>query len=166
MPLALGILFVGAAVVAFTFLSEKAGAASASASAGGTRPAPTNTAGVTATAGSLMKYLEANGLTRVAAAGVVGNLRQESSLNPNAPGGGLAQWQAPRGPSSWTLPAQLDYLVTDLHTNYSGLVDQLNQAASPQQAAVLFQNGYEKPDPAHANTAARVSYANAAYQQG
>lgn len=178
MALAIGIVIVGAAVVAFATLAQKAypdalggiggggtttGGGSAPASRGGT----TSAAGVSAGAASIMHYLMANGFTRTAAAGVVGNLQQESSLNPNAPGGGLAQWQAPRGPTSWSLAAQLQYLVHDMHTNYSGLLGQMNAAGSPAAAAVMFQNTYERPTPGPTeNQAGREAYAQAAYKLG
>ena len=117
-----------------------------------------------ASAGDIMTYLEQNGLTKTAAAGVVGNLQQESSLNPAAAGGGLAQWQAPRGPTDTSLGGQLSYLVTDLRTNYTGLLAQLNAATTPGQAATLFSNQYERPgNPQLQN---RINYANAAYTGG
>ena len=110
---------------------------------------------------SIRDYLVSQGLTKTAAAGVVGNLQQESSLNPNAPGGGLAQWQPPRGPTDWSLSGQLKYLVNDLKTSYSGLLSQMNAAATPGQAATLFCDQYERPGmPMLQN---RIAYADAAY---
>jgi len=44
------------------------------------------------TMGQDTKYLESTGLSAYAAAGIVGNLMQESTLNPAEPGYGLAQW--------------------------------------------------------------------------
>ena len=44
------------------------------------------------TMGQDTKYLESEGLSAYAAAGIVGNLMQESTLNPTEPGYGLAQW--------------------------------------------------------------------------
>ena len=64
----------------------------------------TPTANVTApaqavqTMGQDTKYLESEGLSPDAAAGIVGNLMQESTLNPTEPGYGLAQWN----PGWWT----------------------------------------------------------------
>jgi hypothetical protein len=111
-----------------------------------------------------MSYLQAAGLTRTAAAGVVGNLQQESGLNPNESGGGLAQWQAPRGPSDWSLAGQLAYLVSDLKGPYASLLAQLNQASTPAQAATLFSDNYERPGiPMIGN---RINYANQAYAGG
>ena len=57
---------------------------------------------------------------------------------PGAPGGGLAQWQPPRGPTDWSLSGQLKYLVNDLKSSYPGLLTQMNGAASPGEAATLF----------------------------
>ncbi len=116
---------------------------------------------VSSSAGSIRDYLVSQGLTKTAAAGVVGNLQQESSLNPNAPGGGLAQWQPPRGPTDWSLSGQLKYLVHELKSSYPGLLAQMNTAASPGAAATLFCNQYERPGmPMLQN---RIAYANSAY---
>ena len=45
------------------------------------------------TMGEDTKYLESEGIPAFAAAGIVGNLMQESGLNPTEPGYGLAQWK-------------------------------------------------------------------------
>lgn len=114
--------------------------------------------------------LQARGLTKVAAAGVVGNIWQESSGNPNTPGGGLAQWIGKRwanlvsfaGTSHPNATQQLDFLVNELASGTQGLtVAQLNAASTPQQAATLFSQQFERPgNPQLAN---RINYANQAY---
>lgn len=181
-----GFLIVGVAIVAIAELAASKSGATAAGSPGSTAAPPTGTtttagtppydatatgtttsssaAGVADTTQGIMSYLMSQGLSRVAAAGVVGNLQQESSLNPSTPGGGLAQWQAPRGPSSWDFASQLEYLANDLRTTYSGLLSELNAARSPAAAAILFQNQYERPSiPMQSN---RINYANQAYQAG
>jgi hypothetical protein len=46
----------------------------------------------TQTAGQVVRYLESQRFSPFGAAGIVGNLQQESGLNPTEAGGGLAQW--------------------------------------------------------------------------
>jgi hypothetical protein len=110
-------------------------------------------------------YFVARGLSKRQAAGIVGNLIQESSVNPNAvefgggPGRGIAQWSvggrwdtshgdnvtsyaSQHGESRWALTTQLDFIWFELTTDgygYSAL-----KAATTVSAAVLaFQDKYE-----------------------
>jgi hypothetical protein len=108
---------------------------------------------------------------RAGAAGIAGNLQQESSDNPASAGGGLAQWQGSRyaglvnyarsrGLPATSAEAALGYLTQDLKGPYSGLAQQLRQAQNPAHAADLFSNIYERPSvPMLAN---RESYARQA----
>lgn len=93
---------------------------------------------------------------RVGAAGIAGNLMQESSDDPGSAGGGLAQWQGSRytglvkyaqsrGLQPTSDQAALGYLAQDLKGPYSGLAQQLRQAKNPAHAADLFSNIYERP---------------------
>ena len=119
-----------------------------------------------------LHYLQGEGYTKQAAAGIVGNLQQESSLNPGAPGGGLAQWIGSRwtalvafagqvGLSPHSAEGQFAFLTHEIDTSYPGLKAQLNAASTPGEAATIFSNVYERPGiPALPN---RIAYANAAY---
>jgi hypothetical protein len=93
---------------------------------------------------------------RVGAAGIAGNLMQESSDDPGRVGGGLAQWQGPRytglvkyaqsrGLPATSAEAALGYLEQDLKGPYSGLTAQLRAAKDPAHAATLFSAIYERP---------------------
>lgn len=93
---------------------------------------------------------------RIGAAGIAGNLQQESSDNPGSAGGGLAQWQGARytgllkyaqsrGLPATSAQAALGYLAQDLKGPYSGLAQQLRQSPNPAHAADLFSNIYERP---------------------
>jgi hypothetical protein len=116
--------------------------------------------------GQMVAYLRSAGESANAAAGIVGNLQQESGLNPTESdgggGGGLAQWNASwyhvRGSHgelsldafarSHGLPsssdgAQLAYLAYDLKTAYPSLLAKLNTAPDPATAATMFETGYE-----------------------
>ncbi len=106
----------------------------------------------------MVKYLAANGLSGIAAAGVVGNLEQENGLSPS--GQGIAQWGAgwyaamaayasSRGLSPTSVAGQLAYIAYDLQTNAggwiheTGLLQKLNTAPDPATAATRFETGYE-----------------------
>jgi len=134
---------------------------------------PTTPPSGSLTAGQVVQYLETQGFTANAAAGVVGNLQQESSLDPAAPGGGLAQWigdrstalvafAASRGLSPSSEQAQLEYLVLDARRNYAALLSQMNAAASPGTAALEWMVSYERCDPNACEPANRVAFANLA----
>jgi hypothetical protein len=124
-------------------------------------------AGVTAPAASVqtmgqdVSYLESQGIPANDAAGIVGNLMQESGLNPIEPGYGLAQWNASwwASASAWisahgqnpnTTGGQLMYIAANVKDDvdggnfYSGLQSDLSQAGSPQQAAIVWMNDYEQ----------------------
>lgn len=112
-------------------------------------------------------YFVAKGLTDVQAAGIVGNLMQESSVRPTAveygggPGRGIAQWSiggrwnkspndnvvafaAARGGNRWSLNTQLDFIWHELTTFPSyGLAD-LRAATTVPQAVAVFQNKFER----------------------
>ena len=111
------------------------------------------------TGGQIVRYLVSQGgLSANGAAGVVGNLEQETGLNPTLSdgrgGGGLAQWNASwyqqlaayataHGQSPQSDAGQLEYLVYDLHTSYPGLVAELNSAPDAATAATMFETTYE-----------------------
>lgn len=118
-------------------------------------------------------YLTQKGLRDFQAAGVVGNLVQESGLNPRAAGDGgishgIAQWNGPRwqalnalaqstGRDPWSLDLQLDYLWRELPAY--GLAE-LRATTSVEDATVVFQNRFEKCG--DCRTPARIASARAA----
>ena len=108
----------------------------------------------------MVRYLESQGFTPFGAAGIEGNLQQESTpeldptLSDGAGGGGIAQWKASwyaqmaswatgHGLSPTSLAGQLAYLAWDVRTSYPQLVSELNSASSPQEAATMFETTYE-----------------------
>ena len=106
--------------------------------------------------GTVYSYLTKQGLTPAQAAGVVGNLQQESSLNPAEPGGGLAQWIGGRwsallrfakaqGADPNSAPLQAEYLWHELTTSERGALTALKQTSTPQQAARVFSQQFERP---------------------
>jgi len=105
------------------------------------------------------------GLTDIQAAGIVGNLMQESSVRPTAveygggPGRGIAQWSiggrwnhgsnsvysyaARNGVSRWALQTQLDFIWYELATVGGYGLSDLRAATTLTAAVRAFQNKYE-----------------------
>lgn len=128
----------------------------------------------------IQKKLISMGFTASAAAGVVGNLVQESGLRTDAIGdngtsGGLAQWHnerldalkrfaAARG-KKWTdLDTQIEFLAEEMRTSYADTYDKMQSAELPEIAGQIMTDEYEIPDPASANYAQRQANARAAYE--
>lgn len=105
-------------------------------------------------------YLIQKGLPEHVAAGIIGNLKQESDLNPNATerggnGRGIAQWDvrdrfqdlkkfaAQTGRPSNDLYTQLDYLLKEADSR--GDLNKIKAATNPSEAAYLFAKHFEKP---------------------
>jgi Phage tail lysozyme/CHAP domain len=107
------------------------------------------------TGGGIMGYFMARGLTPAQAAGIVGNLQQESSLNPktNTPEGiGLASWHDPgriaalkdfakKQHKSWEdINVQLDFIWKELS---GGGLAAVKAAKNPSYAARAFNRAFE-----------------------
>lgn len=102
-------------------------------------------------------FLRGKGLTAIATAGGLGNLKIESNDNPaayNAKEGaiGIGQWEKGRrtalqdyarqtGSAETNLTTQLNFLWSELEAR--GLVDQLNAAATPAEAATIWDEKFE-----------------------
>lgn len=134
--------------------------------------------------GERSKYIQQKlmsmGFTASAAAGVVGNLVQESGLRTDAIGdngtsGGLAQWHnerldalkrfaAARG-KKWTdLDTQIEFLAEEMRTSYADTYAKMQNAELPEIAGQIMTDEYEIPDPASANYSQRRANARAAYE--
>lgn len=128
----------------------------------------------------IQKKLISMGFTASAAAGVVGNLVQESGLRTDAIGdngtsGGLAQWHnerldalkrfaAARG-KEWTdLDTQIEFLAEEMRTSYADTYAKMQSAELPEIAGQIMTDEYEIPDPSSANYSQRRANARAAYE--
>ena len=128
----------------------------------------------------IQKKLISMGFIASAAAGVVGNLVQESGLRTDAIGdngtsGGLAQWHnerldalkrfaAARG-KEWTdLDTQIEFLAEEMRTSYADTYAKMQNAELPEIAGQIMTDEYEIPDPASANYSQRRANARAAYE--
>lgn len=137
-------------------------------SAGGTMaPAPNEitvkTSGETAkVAKTLRNYFQNRGYSKAAAAGIVGNLQQESSLEFNAPGGGLDQGQGARSGQGLSAIKQLEKIVHELNTSEVHTKTALRRSRTPEEAARIFSERFERPglpDLANRERYAREAYA-------
>lgn len=119
----------------------------------------------------IYKGLLAMGLTPNAAAGVAGNIYQESHGNPgesDSAGGGLFGETTSNGGtvSGGSLSQQLSALKSYIAAN--GSVADINaHASSPEAAATYFSNQYERPGiPDLANRTAAAGWVASAAQSG
>jgi Phage tail lysozyme len=111
-------------------------------------------------------YFVNKGLTSYQAAGIVGNLEQESSVDPTVsqygggPGRGIAQWSAggrwdtdggdnavwyaaTQGQSVWTLDLQLEFIWYELTTFPSYGLGALRGSTDVASATVAFETDFE-----------------------
>jgi tail lysozyme len=136
-----------------------------------------------------LNYFMGKGLTREQAAGIVGNLMQESRINPNDTTGdggrshGIAQWNGQRlsnlkqfaasqGKPWNDLGVQLDFMWHEMTgpkgvmggSNESRALAALKSARTPAEAAVRFEQAYERAGAP--NNAARARFAEQAANMG
>ena len=137
----------------------------------------------------IYKRLIEKGYTPEQAAGIVGNLVQESNLNTTARSRdgynsvGIGQWTGDReqglynfakenGRDPFDLDTQIDYLDYELHNDESFARETLlNNSSTPEEAAITFSTGtngkghggFERPDPEAANNAGRAANARELY---
>lgn len=128
----------------------------------------------------IQKKLISMGFIASSAAGVVGNLVQESGLRTDAIGdngtsGGLAQWHNERLDAlkrfaaacgkEWTdLDTQIEFLAEEMRTSYADTYAKMQSAELPEIAGQIMTDEYEIPDPASANYSQRRANARAAYE--
>lgn len=127
-----------------------------------------------------------DGLTDAEAAGMAGNIAQESDFNTGAVSSdghstrALIQWDGDRyarfekwceengrDPSDWR--AQVDYSVEEMKTTEPDALRRMRERGddlTPEEAARIIREDYERPDPAQANDARRMSEARRVYDQG
>lgn len=104
---------------------------------------------------AIMKFLTEHGYTGVAAAGIAGNMYQESGGNPESAGGLIGWTPLPAGYVTGSpaadLRTQLAAVLT-FNDQYPQDVTVLNAATSAAGAADIYMNDFERPGyPAAAN---------------
>lgn len=127
-----------------------------------------------------------DGLTDAEAAGMTGNIAQESGFDAGAVSNdgygtrALIQWDGDRyarfekwceenGRDSSDWRAQVDYSVEEMKTTEPDALRRMRERGddlTPEEAAQIIREDYERPDPAQANDARRMSEARRVYDQG
>lgn len=127
-----------------------------------------------------------DGLTDAEAAGMTGNIAQESGFDAGAVSNdgygtrALIQWDGDRyarfekwcddngrDPSDWR--SQVDYSVEEMKTTEPDALRRMRERGddlTPEEAARIIREDYERPDPAQANDAHRMDVARRVYDQG
>jgi Phage tail lysozyme len=108
----------------------------------------------------IVQFLTAHGYTAMAAAGMAGNMYQESMGNPESVGtggGGLIGWTPLPGGFVTGNPAadlhvQLEAVLT-YNQQLAEYIPALNAATTPTEAADIYMNDFERP-----NVAAAAAY--------
>jgi hypothetical protein len=157
----------------FTFGSQdgKSGSSpNAASGSGGTGASPASSTALTGSSNAQQAYnfFVSKGLKDYQAAAIVGNLAQESNVNPNTPGGGIAQWiggrwnnlvnfaKAQNKPPT-DLGIQLSYLWSELTGSEGGALAALRGASDVASATQAFEQAFERAGiPAMQN---RIGYA-------
>ena len=137
---------------------------------------PSSAGAITQNALIVMNYLMSNGFTKEAAAGICGNIMQESSWSLGANDGrgayGLCQWMGDRkaellrrGNNKPSLEVQLQFIVYEwdnesIAKNHKG---ELLAAKSPERAAEIVCDYFERPKASDANKPKRKEYARSYY---
>lgn len=122
------------------------------------------------------RYFVDKNLTPEQSAAIIGNLQQESGVNPQShqggggPGRGIAQWSVDgrwpgvielakkQGKSEWELSVQLDFIWQEFHTNYASAFNEFLAATSLESMVEVISSKYEVAGKAHIDK--RVGYAN------
>lgn len=122
-----------------------------------------------------IQFFITKGLTREQAAGIVGNLEQESGLKHNAVGDngqsyGLAQFHKERRDALFTKYGnnptdiqQLEFIWEELNSTESEALRALRAARTIEAATDAICDRYERPSAQYANKRKRIDYARRAY---
>jgi lysophospholipase L1-like esterase len=128
---------------------------------GGSVAAATLSAGVVTKGTDVIKFFVGKGLTPEQAAGIAGNINQESAFNTAAVGDngtsrGLAQWHNERWTNleKWckengfdpnSVEGQLEYLWHEMNTTESRSLSKIKSTSTPSDAAYAFAKYFERP---------------------
>jgi len=127
----------------------------------GSVAAATLSAGVVTKGTDVIKFFVGKGLTPEQAAGIAGNINQESAFNTGAVGDngtsrGLAQWHNERWTNleKWckengfdpnSVEGQLEYLWHEMNTTESRSLSKIKSTSTPADAAYAFAKYFERP---------------------
>jgi len=151
--------------------SPTASATAAGSPGSGAEPRCTGTQGMLPeNYAAIVDFLTAHGYTGLAAAGIAGNIYQESKGNPESVGdggGGLIGWTPlPAGFVTGNVAADLQTQLQALlayNEGWAQFIPALNAATSATEAADIYMNDFERPGlPAAANREAAAQAVAAA----
>lgn len=119
---------------------------------------------------TIASFLAGHGFTKYAAAGVAGNVLVESGGNPEileiggGGGGGLIQWTP--YPAGYITGNYMRDLGVQLNAilGWGGGPGTVNKATSPSNAALIYQDLYERPASLTQTIGTRMAGANAVYR--
>jgi hypothetical protein len=154
-----------------------------SAPGGGAEDVDTERSTLNANDKTAFDFFVARGLTKIQSAGIVGNLQQESGMDPTiaqyggGPGRGIAQWSVgdrwdrahddnvawyagTKGMSEYSLTLQLEFVWYELETFSDYGLAKLRAASTVSEATYAFQNDYERCGTCDESN--RLAYANQA----
>lgn len=122
-----------------------------------------------------ISFFESKGLQKHQAAGIVGNLIQESNLNTSVIGDkgtsyGIAQWRGDRrtgltsfakelGTDISDFKTQLEYVWKELNSSHKSALNKLLKSKNSDEATIAFMRDFERPNEKYANLSARLKYA-------
>ena len=122
-----------------------------------------------------VKFFMNKGLKKHQAAGIVGNLIQESNLNTSIKGDkgtsyGIAQWRGDRrtgltsfakelGTDISDFKTQLEYVWKELNSSHKSALNKLLKSKNSDEATIAFMKDFERPNEKYANLSARLQYA-------
>jgi Phage-related minor tail protein/Phage tail lysozyme len=131
--------------------------------AGMAKAAPKAKTAALGIAQEIMRTIEAAGLSKVAAAGFVGNAAQESSLNPGEPGGGLYQMSG--YPAADSAGGAQQQTKKALELMGASVAAQMNKATTPGEAATIMMREWEKPEGSQPGEESRAGVANLPHRE-
>lgn len=117
-------------------------------------------------------FLIANGFSKYQTAGIMGNIMQESNFNTRDSSGGLGliQWTGGRRGALMAMSypeniyTQLKFLMSELNSGYSGVRDAIKSVNTIDDAAMIFQDRYERCNPYYCMPGQRIQYGYNLYE--
>jgi Phage-related minor tail protein len=127
------------------------------------KDAPKAMSAAMSVAQQIVKFWEEHGFSKAAGAGFAGNAAQESSDNPDEPGGGL--YQQSGYPASYGEGSVANQSAHVLENLPASLVAALKSIGDPAQAANLIAKDYERPKGSQPGEEAYADIANIAHRE-
>ena len=118
--------------------------------------------GVKGNAKQALNFFISKGLSQHQAAGIVGNLLHESSLNTGIRGDGGKAFAKSKGTSITDFNTQLEYVWQELNSTESKALKALKNTSNVEDATQVFSKLYERPG--DAKMSSRIRYAKSLFK--